>query len=122
MAKTITAMLSGIAVSEAIKSIDDPVATYVPQLAGTEYGKTAIRDLLHVASSVAFTENYDGNDDLSRIVPDLARKRAVDNVSQFNTRAAASGTRFYDASAETPVLGLVLRAAIRRPVTDYLVA
>src|SRR5262245_15120788 len=53
MAKTITAMLIGIAVSEnAIKSIDDAVAIYVPQLAGTEYGSTAIRDLLHMASGV----------------------------------------------------------------------
>jgi CubicO group peptidase (beta-lactamase class C family) len=57
MAKTITAMLIGIAVSEgAIKSIDETVATYVPQLADTEYGKTAIRDLLHMASGVAFSE------------------------------------------------------------------
>ena len=92
-------MLIGIAISEgAIKSIDDMVAAYVPKLAGTEYGKTAIRDLLHMASGVAFTENYDGNNDLSRLVADLARKRAVDNVSQFNTRTAAPGTRFYYAS------------------------
>ena len=34
MAKTITAMLIGIAVSEGkIKSIDDPVSAYVPGLA-----------------------------------------------------------------------------------------
>jgi len=121
MAKTITAMLIGIAVSEgAIKSIDDPASTYVPQLAGMEYGKTAIRDLLHMASGVAFSENYDGKDDLSRLVADLSVKRAVDNVSQFNTRAAPTGTAFHYASVETLVLGLVLRAAVRRPITDYL--
>ena len=68
----------------------------------------------------ALTENYDGNNDLSRLVADLARKRAVDNVSQFNTRTAAPGARFYYASVETLVLGLVLRAAIRKPITDYL--
>src|SRR6516162_8744538 len=48
MAKTITAMLIGIAVADgAIKSIDDEAATYVTELAGTEYGKTPIRALLH---------------------------------------------------------------------------
>ncbi len=124
MAKTITAMLIGIAVSEGtIKSIDDTVATYVPQLAGTEYGKTAIRDLLHMASGVAFSENYDGKDDLSRLVADvfgLARKRAVVSVAQFNTRAAPPGTKWHYASVETQILGLVLRAAIGRPITDYL--
>ena len=124
MAKTITAMLIGIAVSEGkIKSVDDTVATYVPQLAGTEYGKTAIRDLLHMASGVAFSENYDGTDDLSRFVADifgLVRKPSVVSVAQFNTRAALPGTRFRYASVETQVLGLVLRAAVGRPITDYL--
>jgi CubicO group peptidase (beta-lactamase class C family) len=51
MAKTITAMLIGIAISEdKIKSIDDLVLAYVLGLAKTEYGKTSIRDLLHMSS------------------------------------------------------------------------
>jgi hypothetical protein len=122
MAKTITSMLIGVAVAEgAIKSIDDTAATYVPQLAGTEYGKTALRDLLHMASGVAFSENYDGKDDLSRLGADLAlRKRAVDIVMQFNTRDVPPGTRFHYASVETLVLGIVLRSAVGRPITDYL--
>ena len=73
-----------------------------------------------MASGVAFSENYDGKDDVARLVADLSRKRAVDNVSQFNTRVAPPGSIFHYASAETLVLGLVLRAAIRRPITDYL--
>ena len=122
MAKTITSMLIGVAVAEGkIKSIDDTAATYVPQLAGTEYGRTALRDLLHMASGIVFSENYDGKDDLSRLVADLAsRKRAVDSVVQFNTRDAPPGTRFRYASAEALVLGIVLRSAVGRPITDYL--
>jgi hypothetical protein len=66
--KTVTAMLIGIALSEgAIKSIDDDVSVYVPGLAGTEYGKTPIRDLLHMTSGVAFTETYSGPDDIARL-------------------------------------------------------
>jgi CubicO group peptidase (beta-lactamase class C family) len=122
MAKTITSMLIGVAVAEgSIKSIDDTAAIYVPQLAGTEYGKTALRDLLHMASGIAFSENYDGKDDLSRLVADLAsRKRAVDSVMQFNTRDVPPGTRFHYASVETLVLGIVLRSAVGKPITDYL--
>jgi CubicO group peptidase (beta-lactamase class C family) len=57
MAKTVVSMLMGIAVSEgAIRSIDQPAADHVPDLAGTEYGRTPLRDLLHMASGVAFTE------------------------------------------------------------------
>ena len=47
MAKTITAMLIGVAINEnKIRSIDDTVLAYVPSLANTEYGKTSIQDLL----------------------------------------------------------------------------
>src|SRR5258706_14034304 len=72
MAKTITAMLIGIAAADgAIKSIDDEVATYVTGLAGTEYGKTPIRALLHMSSGVEFKETYDGQDDVARLGRDL---------------------------------------------------
>ncbi|MEH2539132.1 MULTISPECIES: serine hydrolase domain-containing protein [unclassified Bradyrhizobium] len=124
MAKTITAMLIGIAVSEGkIKSIDDPVSTYVAGLSETEYGKTSIRDLLHMSSGVAFKEIYDGNDDIAQLSRDLfggSGKDAVTSVAQFNTRVAPPGTRWHYASVETEILGLVLRAVTGGPVADYL--
>ena len=66
MAKTITSMLVGIATSEgAIRSIDDTAAIYVPELAGTEYGATPLRALLHMSSGVAFREQtYQPDDDI----------------------------------------------------------
>jgi CubicO group peptidase (beta-lactamase class C family) len=122
MAKTITAMLIGIAVADgAIKSIDDEVAIYVAGLAGTEYGKTPIRALLHMSSGVDFKVSYNGQDDVARLGRDLVGgKDPVVSVAQFNTRVAPPGTRFYYASVETEILGLILRAAIGKPVADYL--
>jgi CubicO group peptidase (beta-lactamase class C family) len=82
MVKTITAMLIGIAVSEGkIKSIDDPALAYVPGLANTEYGKTSIRDLLHMASGVSFTEFYNGIDDVARLWVDLFGGRGKDAIT-----------------------------------------
>ena len=53
MAKSITGLLIGIAVTEgAIKSVDDPAEKYVRAFKGTEYGKTSIRSLLHMSSGV----------------------------------------------------------------------
>ena len=61
MAKSITAMLIGIAIGDgAIKSVDDTAETYVPGFKGTEYGKTPIRDLLHMSSGVEFRETENG--------------------------------------------------------------
>ena len=57
MVKSITGLLIGIAISEgAIKSVDDIPETYVPGFMGTEYGRTPIRDLLHMSSGVDFGE------------------------------------------------------------------
>ncbi|HXQ06240.1 MAG TPA: serine hydrolase [Bradyrhizobium sp.] len=124
MAKTITAMLIGIAVSEnKIRSIDDLVSVYVPGLANTEYGKTPIRDLLHMSSGVAFSENYDGKDDVAQLSRDLfgvPGKDPIASVAQFNTRIDPPGTKWHYASVETEILGLVLRAATGVPVADYL--
>ena len=47
MAKTIVAMLVGIALTERkIQSLDDPSAKYVPESMGTPLGQTPLRHLL----------------------------------------------------------------------------
>jgi CubicO group peptidase (beta-lactamase class C family) len=124
MAKTVTAMLVGIAVTDgAIRSIDDPAERYVPALAGSEYGRTPLRHLLTMSSGVNFREDYDGRDDASRLTQAVLNPRArggVAAVRQFNQRIAAPGERWYYASAETQVLGLVLRAATGRSLAEYL--
>ena len=126
MAKTITSMLMGIAVRDgAIRSIDDRADTYVPGLKGTAYGETPLRHLLTMSSGVAFSEDYNGQDDVTRLWVATLMKSGPggpEAVSQFNTRARPPGEKFYYASAETQVLGLVLRAATRTPVADYLAA
>src|SRR5262249_8128445 len=64
MAKTVTSMLIGVAIAEGrIRSVDDLAATYVPELAGTEYGRTSLRHLLQMSSGVRFVEDYSGRDD-----------------------------------------------------------
>src|SRR4029453_7216823 len=68
MAKTVTGMLIGIAIDEGrIRSIDDPAAAYVTELAGTEYGRTSLRHLLQMSSGVRFREQHSSIDDASRL-------------------------------------------------------
>ena len=69
MAKSIVSIAIGMALAEKrINSLDDTVSKYVPQLAGSPYGETAIRNLLRMSSGVPFSEDYDGKDDLTRFV------------------------------------------------------
>ena len=123
MAKSVVALLIGIAVREgAIRSVDDLAETYVGGLKDTEYGRTPIKALLLMASGVAFSEDYAStSSDIYRLAR-MALEDPADSlaaVKQFNTRRSPPGARFSYASAETVVLGLVLAAATKRTVSDY---
>ena len=124
MAKTVVAMLVGIAIDEKkIGSVDDLAQQYVPELKGHPYGETRLRHLLTMSSGVRFSEKYDGKDDVTI----LARKTlwqqgpgGVEAVLPFTERDRPAGTKFSYASAETEVLSLVLRNAVGKPLADYL--
>ena len=125
MAKTIVAMLVGIAVADgAIRSIDQPAADYATDLAGTEYGRTPIRALLHMASGVAFREIYDtpGTDNarLGQMLFSPSGPGPARAVASFNTREVPPDTRFHYAGSETEVLGLVVAAATKQTLAHYL--
>ena len=123
MAKTVIAMMIGLAVQEGrIRSIEETAATYVPALSGTEYGATPIRHLLTMSSGVAFREEYDGADDSARLSALTIRGQSAGGAAvprHFNQRIAPPGQRWYYASAETFVLALVLRQAIGRSIAEY---
>ena len=126
MAKSITAMLIGIAIGDgAIKSVDDAAETYVPGFRDTEYGKTPIRDLLHMSSGVEFGETKDGQRDLDRLWIDMVwglgpTKGTINSIVQFNRRIAPPGTKYFYASIEADVLGVVLHHAVNQSASDYL--
>jgi CubicO group peptidase (beta-lactamase class C family) len=124
MAKTVVAMLVGVALNEGrIKSLDQKAQEFVPQLAGHPYGETRLRHLLTMSSGVKFSEVYNGNDDVST----LARKTiyqqgpgGAEAVSTFTRRERPAGEKYSYSSAETQVLALVLRAATGQPLSQYL--
>ena len=124
MAKTVVAMLVGIALQEGkIGSIDDLAEKYVPALHGTPYGMTSLRHLLTMSSGMRFVEEYTGADDVARLsLRTYGRKGSggAETVSEFRLREAPAGTRFKYVSADTQVLGLALRAAVGMPLADYL--
>jgi CubicO group peptidase (beta-lactamase class C family) len=124
MAKTVVGMLIGIALAEKkIDSIDDTAEKYIPELKGHPYGETRLRHLLTMSSGVKFTENYDGRDDVSVLNRKAVYQEGpggVDTVSTFTLRERPAGENFSYASGESEVLGLVLRAAVGKPLAEYL--
>ena len=125
MAKTVLAMLVGIAFYEKkIQSLDDRAEQYVPALKGQPYGATSIRHLLTMSSGIQWRETWSGErDEGIRLVENTVRGRTeggADTVLEFNRREAPAGTRFYYASGDSQVLGLVLRNAVGVPLATYL--
>jgi CubicO group peptidase (beta-lactamase class C family) len=124
MAKTVVAMLVGVALSEGgIRSLDDRAEQYVAELKGTPYGETSIRHLLTMSSGVRFLEVYSGTDNVAELWRLSLRGESqggAATVLPFRTRERAPGQSFQYASADTQVLGLVLRVATGKPLADYL--
>ena len=44
----------------------------------------------------------------------------IENIVKFNRRIAPPGTKYYYASIEPDVLGVVLRSAVNKSTSDYL--
>jgi CubicO group peptidase (beta-lactamase class C family) len=125
MAKTVTSMLVGIAISEgAIHSVDDMAQAYVPELAGTQWGQTSIRALLHMASGIAFTQgHYDGTDDDQQFSNDLFSRKgpgAIGAIARFDERIAPPETLWNYANINPEVLALVLTRATHMTMSAYL--
>lgn len=121
MAKTVTSILVGIALEKGlIKSLDDKVADYWPELTESVYGQTTIRNLLRMGSGVSFKElyNWTPDDDIfvwSQLLYDPNNRNLPKRLESFlnakKEREAEQGSRFKYASIETDILGRVLLRA-----------
>jgi CubicO group peptidase (beta-lactamase class C family) len=121
MAKTVTALLVGLAMEAgAIDSLDRPAEAFARDLAGSEYGRTPLRHLLSMSSGIRFREEYDGTDDIARMGRALfAGAGGAQAVTGFAERVAAPGERWAYASSESYVLALVLHATLGRGIAAF---
>lgn len=123
VAKSFLSALVGIALERGdIRSIDDPIDAYVPELAGSGYGGVAVRDLLTMSSGVAFVEDYGSmaSDVMMLPVRLYGLRRSVVDVLRRLPRDRAPGTVHHYNSGDALALGLLLARATGRDVGDLL--
>jgi len=122
--KSITATLIGAAIQDgAIESLDDPVVRYLPRLKGSAYDGVSIRQVLQMSSGVAWNETYTDRDSDRRhmLEAQIGQKPgAILDLMAALPRAAEPGTRWNYSTGETHVAGALLRAAVGKPLADYL--
>ena len=72
VAKSVTSTLVGVAIKDGyIKSVDDYVTDYIPDLKGSAYDSVKIRHLLTMTTGIRWNENYtDPDADIARFSTD----------------------------------------------------
>lgn len=124
VAKSVLSLLYGAALQDgSLRSLDDPVTRYLPQLRGSAYDDVTLRHLLQMSSGVAWNEDEtDPNSDLAR-TGRIARMGGINDLLAYMKRLprkAPPGTVFNYNTGETNVAGAVLRAATGRSLAQYL--
>lgn len=122
--KSITATLIGIALNDGyIKTIDDPIVTYLPKLKGSSYDGVTVRHILQMASGVAWNETYTDPKSDRRAMLAVQNAQVPGGVLELMAklpRAAKPGTRWNYSTGETHVAGALVQAATGKPVSEYL--
>jgi hypothetical protein len=125
MAKSITSMLIGLALAEGrIRSLDDAIDVYIPELAGSAYAGVTIRQILQMRSGVDYEERYDF--DNPGIAAANHSNSLVLNLTRFADMACVvkrktkPGSLFEYKTLDTAVLGWLIERATGMTAAAYL--
>jgi CubicO group peptidase (beta-lactamase class C family) len=124
VAKSITSTLVGAAIQDGfIRSMDDQVTRYIPQMKGSAYDDVTLRQLLTMTSGVRWNENYgDPDSDVARFNQHQPEEGVDALVSYLRRlpRAAPAGTRWNYSTGETNLVGILLANATGKTLSAYL--
>lgn len=124
VAKSLTSTLVGAAIKDGyIKSIDDKVSTYIPDMKGSAYDDVSIAQLLTMTSGVKWNEDYgDRNSDVARFNEHKAEPGVDVTVSYMRKlpREAPAGTKWVYKTGETNLIGVLVSMATKKKLSDYL--
>ncbi len=126
MAKSYVSTLIGLALFEGkIKSIDERVVDYLPEMQDSGYADASIRDLLRMRSGVDWLEVYEFDSDtqLTQVHDNslVAYKyRFCDYAANQSKRGGDPGEKFNYSTLDTSVLGCILEKAVGMTGSQYM--
>lgn len=119
VAKSVTSLLVGAALQDGyIDSIDEKISSYLPKFADSAYGQTSIRNAMQMASGVEWNEDY--KDPESDINKTPWSTLGATEYLRGKSRVAEAGEVFNYNTAETGIVGNVVRSAIGNNLSTYL--
>jgi len=119
MAKSFTSILIGCAIDDGlIKSVDEPITTYVPELKKQGFDKVTIKNLLQMTSGIDFKENYvNPFGDVAKLYYGTNLRK---QVGRFKLKSEP-GEKFNYNSGDSQLLGLVLERALNNQnISQYM--
>ena len=122
MSKSYISALFGIAIEEGfIKSIDQTVDEYLPELKGSGYEGVKIKDVLQMSSGIKFDETYsDPQSDIQQYWQGFVFGESQDEFASNLVNERTPGTFNKYVSIDTHVLGMIIVKATGKSLTDYL--
>jgi CubicO group peptidase (beta-lactamase class C family) len=123
VAKSVTSTLVGAAIQDGyIKSINDPVTRYIPELKGSAYDGVTVRQMLMMSSGVAWNEDYvDPKSDVALAGGSVTEPGVNPMVSYLRKlpRAHEPGTTFHYNTGETDLVGVLVSKATGKTLAQY---
>jgi len=124
VAKSFTSTLVGAALQDgAIKSLDDKVSAYIPDLRGSAYDDVTIRQLMMMSSGVRWNEDYEDPAadvaQFNKAKPDPGVDATVSYLRKL-PRAHPPGTVWHYNTGETNLIGVLVSSATKKPLSTYL--
>ena len=124
VAKSFTSTLVGAALKDGfIKSLDDKVSVYIPELKDSAYDEVSVRQLLTMTSGVKWNEDYDDpNSDVAKFnnhKPEADVEVLVSYMRKL-PREVPAGTRWLYSTGETNLVGTLVQRATQKPLATYL--
>lgn len=119
MAKSVTSILMGCAIDEGlIKSVDEPITKYIPELNKDGFDKVTIKHLLQMTSGIQFNESYvNPFGDAASFYYGLNLRKQIGKMKL----KSEPGKQFEYISGNTQLLGLILERVLKgKTVTQYL--
>lgn len=124
VAKSFSSTLVGAAIKDGfIKSVEDKVSDYIPDLKGSAYDDVSIKQLLTMTSGVRWNEDYgDPKSDVALFNAHKPEPGVDVTVSYMRKlpREAPAGTKWVYKTGETNLIGVLVSSATRKTLSAYL--
>ncbi len=124
VAKSFTSTLVGAAIKDGyIKSLDDKVTVYIPEMKGSAYDDVTVAQLLTMTSGIRWNEDYEDPKSDVALFNEHKPEPGIDTTVSYMRklpREAPAGSKWVYKTGETNLIGVLVSKATGKTLSAYL--